>query len=422
MNFKKPENPFFPDKPLPPSKFYGRNELIHQIFLRNLQPLIDFSRSSMIWIYGERGIGKTSLADFLISKLEEENIFCLKIDLSRIKTTEQLIETIIKQIIGILNKTEKGPLVDFLNEAFKRYIESFELVPLLESVKIKIRTDRLKEDLPNYVMNFDKFLMNFALKLKEKANYYGFLLVLDEINGLAKESDFANLLKGLSDNLGHNCGVSIMICGTREKREQVVQNHPSTDRIFSMYEVFTLEIGEVARYISEEFKHCNINFPARHSLSEYSTSTEFIANLSSCQPKIIQLFCRNIYDVNTDEKIDKLDVALGFGKTQHDIKEYFIKGAYSDIQSKDYKQILSLILDNEEIQQLGFSRKELIPRLKKAVLDAKFDNFIQRMKKLKFIKEIEKGEYEFDSYFTKAALELCITEDKNLTKSLKKHK
>jgi hypothetical protein len=106
----------------------------------------------------------------------------------------------------------------------------------------------IEADIPQYKRKFEEFLKGFVLEIKQRG-YLGVFLLLDEINGLALEPEFTNFLKGLSDNLDPHLSLMFMICGTEEKRQAIIKNHESTNRVFrSIYEVTPIPKAQLAEY------------------------------------------------------------------------------------------------------------------------------------------------------------------------------
>ncbi len=165
---EKPDSPFYPQKPLPPDKFFGRDDLVREIWKKDLQPVWNHRRTQMVWLSGERGIGKSSLANFLVDLSEKEGLLSLRINLSRVHTVDDLIEKIIYKILEYQEKT-KEPISKFIKDNFKKYFEELEVPTIFGSLKIKIKEEEIKKDIPEYKRNFEDFLKTFIEGIKQSS-------------------------------------------------------------------------------------------------------------------------------------------------------------------------------------------------------------------------------------------------------------
>lgn len=414
---EKTDSPFYPQKPLPAEKFFGRDDLVREIWKKDLQPVWNHRRTQMVWLSGERGIGKSSLANFLLDKAEKEGLLSLRINLSRVHTVNDLIENIIYKILEYQEKT-KEPISKFIKNNFKKYIEEVEVPTLFGGLKVKIKEEEIKKDIPEYKRNFEDFLKTFIAAVKQNSkDYLGIFLLLDEINGLAEAPEFANFLKGLSDTLDTHSSLLFMICGTEEKRQAIIRNHESTNRIFNLYNLSPIKKEDFAQYFMREFENCEIKIQE----PEYA---HLMALFSEGQPRFAQIIGDNIFYIDEDFIIDQNDIHQGIIKSIDDIGEKFIKPLYEEIKSQKYKVLIKKI--TEIIDKEGknsFTREEICKNLDKKEKQ-NFDRFIKRMKDLGFVKSEVKdsGEYKFKDFFTRAYLGLLSRKESYHIKSVEEQK
>lgn len=238
-------------------------------------------------------------------------------------------------------------------------------------------------------------------------DYLGIFLLLDEINGLAEEVEFANFLKGLSDTLDPHSSLLFMICGTEEKRQAIIKNHESTNRIFNLYNLLPIEKEAFAEYFTREFESCEIEI--KTGQSDYLTG--LMALCCEGQPRFAQIIGDNVFSVDEDFIIDESDLKKGLVKSIDDIGEKFIKPLYEEIKSQNYKVLIKKITEitNKEGTN-SFTREEICKGLDKKEKQ-NFDRFIGRMKDLGFIKSKKQGEYKFKDFFTRAYLGLLSREE-----------
>jgi len=69
----KSNSPFTPGTPVPPDLFVGRSEQIKEI--KGYAIRSASGKQDNIFLTGERGIGKTSLASYICASVDKENEF-----------------------------------------------------------------------------------------------------------------------------------------------------------------------------------------------------------------------------------------------------------------------------------------------------------------------------------------------------------
>jgi hypothetical protein len=84
-----------------------------------------------------------------------------------------------------------------------------------------------------------------------------------------------------------------MICGTEEKRQAIIKNHESTNRIFNLYNLLPIEKEAFSEYFKREFESCEIKIQNRES-------AHLMALFSEGQPRFAQIIGDNIFYIDED--------------------------------------------------------------------------------------------------------------------------
>jgi hypothetical protein len=120
-----------------------------------------------------------------------------------------------------------------------------------------------------------------------------------------------------------------------------------------------------------------------------------LSNYSAGFPKIMHLIGDEAYWADQDGVIDQTDAINAVISAAEEVGRRFVdQQVYRELRSKDYRSIL------DKIASLGpgkitFSRKEVVGGLTDEER-RKFDNFLQKMKKLNVLRSGEfNGEYTF---------------------------
>jgi hypothetical protein len=380
-NISKGKSPFYPGQPVPIEFFIGRINEIQRIARAIGQ--VELGKPQAIFLTGEYGIGKSSLAGFMRCYGEQNNhLLGIHILLGGAETLEDVatktVETVIKMQIYGGSTTEK--IRNFLS----KYIGKQELFGF------SINLEALKADSPNISHGYLPFLRELHNRLQEDG-IKGLMLILDEINGITDNRQFAHFIKGLVDEnaLSNNpLPLMLMLCGVEERRKEMIQHHQPIERIFDMVEIKPMNENEMKDFFNKTFNSVDMQVKdeAMSRLCHYSAGF----------PKIMHIIGDAVFWVDKDNIIDKGDAIYGILNATEDIGKKFVdQQVYNALRSKDYHSILAK-LGKEEFD-LSFQKSSIEKGLSEKE-KSKFNNFLQRMKKLKVLKSgEERGEYIFNS-------------------------
>jgi len=380
-NIDKGQSPFFPGQPVPVDLFIGRKKEIERI-TRSLNQ-IGYGRQKALFLIGEYGIGKSSLAVFVKKNAEINNrLLGIYVLLGRIKDLNGLATKTVEVVIreGIYQPTLSEKIRDFLS----KYIGKQDLFG------ITINFEALKRDGPDISKGFLPFLKELYFRVKD-SGIKGIMLIFDEINGISANPDFAYFIKSLVDEnavSSEPLPLMLMLCGVEERREEMIRNHRPVERIFDIVEIREMNESEMEEFFIKAFGSVNITV--------MEEALELLIRYSAGFPKIMHIIGDETFWIDSDNIIDKNDALSGIVRAAEEIGRKFVDHhVYKALRSKDYQSILKKL--GKEPFVLTFSKNEIEKKLTPSE-KKKFNNFLQRMKKLNVLRSGDsRGEYVFTS-------------------------
>lgn len=254
-----PESPFEPGHHVSPDNFKGREEDIVKI-IRYMPKIINKGIPEHFFVIGKRGMGKTSFVKFVGNKVEEEfQMLPIYLNNEGKDSIEDLIQLILETIFKELDKTKKG----------KKIIEKFfNSINEIKLPGIGISLEHKPEFVRDVKNNFANFLLNISNSLND---YNGLFLIIDDINGLSKTSDFPNWYKGLSETIDFSdkkVPIAFTLVSYRENFNKLTDHNPSFSRIFHIIEIDHLDDEDIKTFFKENFEKYDISFEDEKSLQE----------------------------------------------------------------------------------------------------------------------------------------------------------
>jgi hypothetical protein len=369
----KGESPFTPGSPVPVELFVGRSDQIEEI-LRYVDQALS-GKQENVFLVGDRGIGKTSLASFVRSLAANQKGFLgVHVFLGRVTTLEGMVHHIFDQI---LKEAKKQKWFNEITSLFGKYIKEIGLF----GVSVSFTPN--KQDLKELLRNFPEALHNLMEKL-EKEDIKGLFLVLDDINGLADRREFADWYKSFADEVAthyKDFPVFIMLLGLPEKRDSLSHLQPSLMRIFRIVDIENLSDNEVKDFLSRAFGEAGITVK--------SGALEFMVQFSSGLPILMHEIGDATFWRDTDGIIDEDDAIPGIVEAaEHIGKKYLDPKVYNALRSKRYRTILRKL---GKPPSRKFRKKDVEERLNEKEKKV-FHNFLRRMRELGVIEpDIEEG-------------------------------
>lgn len=210
-------------------------------------------------LYGERGVGKTSIANMvhIISKTDEENSMVQKLECASTDTFAKIIRQVYSGIKVTVVRQECGFGTEGATE------ESISLTKLLP-------------EKPSYD---SKDVATVLAQTNKKM-----LVILDEFDRLDQSifslSSFTELLKILSDT---HVPVNFLIVGVGESVEQIIGNHPSIVRNLSQIKLGSMLDSEIKHLVSTGMKKLGVLIDETlvNRIAEFSCGYPHYAHLLS---------------------------------------------------------------------------------------------------------------------------------------------
>ena len=380
-NRDKGRSPFYPGQPVPQEFFTGRLEEV-KLIARAINQ-VSLGKPQAIFLTGEYGIGKSSLASLMRYYAENKyNMLGIHVMLGGAETLDEVAQETVREVIEsqAFKPAGREKILNF----FGKYINKLELDTRIGSIGINM--EALKVDAPNISNGFLPFLKNLNNNLAERGNK-GIMLIFDEINGITENPQFAFFIKSLVDKNALSDNVLpllLILCGVKERRYEMIRHHQPVDRIFDIIDIGPMDENETKDFFRNAFSTVNIKIEDKELEKLYIFSEGF--------PKIMHIFGDILYWIDDDAIINGNDVNKGLILTIEDIgRKHIEPQIYNALKSKDYQSIFKKLGSVE----FYFKKRDLEKGLTENEKN-KLKNFLQKMKKLNVLKSGGvSGEYVF---------------------------
>jgi AAA+ ATPase superfamily predicted ATPase len=376
----KEYSPFTPGRPVPIEFFVGRVQELEKI-ISSVRKSCSLPTVEALFVHGERGIGKSSLCRVAVRAAERDpGVLGLHVFLGGVKSLEEMVRRVFERL---LQESIDRPWYDSVKKFLGNHVRQVGLFGL------SVEFHASKEDLSKAVGDFVPALRNLLKQIG--GTHKGILLVLDDINGLSGDSDFANWLKSIIDEIATGrdpLPFTLVLVGLPERRHQLIQNQPSLDRVFDLIQITRFDEAETRDFYTKAFSKVGVTVKDEAHRLFWLYTGGF--------PVFMHEIGDAAYQVDTDNTIDKDDALLGVVRAARIIGAKYIEPkVMAAIRSEKYRSILNRIVRGEPKSE--FTRQEILEHLA-APQKKVFDNFLRRMRELGVIranKEKGAGYYEF---------------------------
>ncbi len=380
---EKGKSPFHPGQPVPPELFVGRKEQMERVLRRGAAQVAAGKPVSM-YVQGEYGIGKSSIANYVQRAAEQEyKLLRVYVNLGGAESIDDFAERVLEAVVrsGGRNQSASEKLKNWLG----KYVGKQQLFGF------SINLEALKADVPGLTTpgQMLEFLRETLARMGDSAN--GVFLALDELNGIVNNPQFAHFVKGLvEENAMANppLPLLLMLCGVEERRRTMIHHHPPVDRIFDVVEIEKMTEGEMTEFFQRSFREADIQITpeAMKAFTRYSAGF----------PKIMHVIGDEAYFLDSDGVIDQSEAMIAVVRAADEVGRKFVdQQVYRALKSPDYHSILQKIASHGPTGD-GFKKRDIEAGLTTAEKN-KFGNFLQRMKKLNVLRSGDAaGDYVFN--------------------------
>ncbi len=378
----KEYSPFTPGVPAPLEFFVGRTAEIQKI-IASTKKAVALKTLDGLFIFGERGIGKSSICKFALPVVERNlKMLGLHVHLGGVDTLEEMVRRIFERL---LRESIDKPWYEKTKNFLGNHIRQLDIFGLT------VEFSASAQELSRAVNDFVPALKNLLAKLTPEKN--GILLILDDFNGLAVSERFANWLKSFVDEMAtaHDpIPMILMLVGLGERRQQLIARQPSLDRVFDLVEIKRFSEKETREFYKRTLGKVNVTITEE--------ALQLLSHFSGGFPVFMHELGDAVFKVDKDNSIDTADTRAGIMSSAQVIGAKYIEpNVLATIRSDKYQHILKKIAQRPFEHR--FSRKDVVSKLTAA--EAKvFDNFLRKMETLGAIrkdKERGPGSYEFAS-------------------------
>jgi hypothetical protein len=378
----KEYSPFTPGVPAPLEFFVGRTEEIQRI-IAGARKAIALKTLERLFVFGERGIGKSSICKFALPVVERDaGMLGLHVYLGGVDTLEEMARRIFDRL---LRESVDKPWFEKIKQFLGNHIRQLDIFGLT------VEFSASKQELARAVSDFIATLKNLLSKLTPEKK--GILLILDDFNGLATSERFANWLKSFVDEMAtapNPIPIVFILVGLAERRQQLIARQPSLDRVFDLIEIKRFSDKETREFYQKALGRVNVTI--------VEEALQLLSRFSGGFPVFMHEVGDAVFKVDKDNHIDSDDTLEGIMTGAQVIGAKYIEpNILAAIRSDKYQHILRKIA--QKPFEHRFMRKEIVSRLT-PMEEKVFDNFLRKMESLGAIrkdKERGPGSYEFAS-------------------------
>lgn len=366
MNVTKERSPFTPGRPVSVEDFIGRSHEFN--LLDRALKQASTKGNENIFLTGERGIGKSSLADVL-SKVaaSRDKFISAHCYLGPARDLDEACRIIVQQLI---HENATSETLDKFRDVFGQYIRSLQIGLLGVGVQIELNDpDRFRDLRLNFIPTLQALLARVADSRK------GVLLILDDINGLSSAPELALFLKSTVDSftsLSKSFPFLLVLVGIEDRMADLTKSQPSIARIFDVVNLVPLSQEESREFFVKKFQSVGteVEDGALLTLTRYSGGL----------PVLMHEVGDAVYWQDDNNRVDHKDAVAGIITASENVgRKYLKREVYQAIRSDVYHSILDRI--SKLPLDAPIRRKELLREATEAE-KRNFDNFIRRMRDL----------------------------------------
>jgi len=384
----KEGSPFTPGTPVPVELFVGRTAEIEKI--RRYARQACSGRLESIFLSGDRGIGKSSLAQFIKELCAKEcNMLGVHAYLGGVSTVDELVRRVFEQL---LKEAHTQTWFSKIKGFFGNYIKDVGLLG------VSVGFSPPKEQLEGVVRDFPAAIKNVYDAIREEKS--GLIIILDDLNGLANQPDFANWYKSFVDYVAtHDLRLPVLFvfCGLPERRDSLARLQPSLMRIFHPVEIERLDYKEVEHFFLQAFASAGIRVTTDIPIESDGSALWYMASCCSGLPTLMHEVGDAVYWTDSDGVVVVDDALTGMYKAAEEVgRKYLDPTVFRAVRSPRYRVILDKIAHTEWMGE-EFHKQDIEKQLNEHEKNV-FGNFLRKMTQLGVIeadRDSGRGTYRF---------------------------
>ena len=365
-------SPFTPGSPARADLFAGREGQIWEV--SNYLTQAAHGRMENVFLVGDRGIGKSSFASFILEKARAgDNFVGVHVHWGGANTLEEMARRVVEELV---NEIRRYSWHDELMRFVREHVRSVGVF----GARLEFQPPR--QDLAHIVSSFPNVLGDFLARIVEHNK--GAIIILDDINGLAETPMFAHWYKSMADYVAthfESYPVLIMVSGLPENRVQLADHQPSLLRVFRVIELGRLSDWEVENFFGKAFSQAGIRIE--------SDAMSVMVVYSGGLPAMMQEIGNAVFWEDQDGVVDLGDAIEGVFNAAMDVgRKYLNPKVYDTFRNERYQAIIRK-LGTYPVQQ-GFTRRQVADSLTSEELRV-FDNFLRRLRELRVVEMDHQG-------------------------------
>lgn len=334
--------------------FVGRQPELLALEASLLQTRVGRPKNFMIT--GERGIGKTSLLDYIRyvaggkikchTTAESLRYLIISADIEPGTTQETLIRRIERELHRRLSESEKART--FMRDAWS-FIQRLDAGGLSISAAAREDPEVARDEFAYSIARTVERVTGDDASSLFGSQYEAVLLLMDECDKGSSALELGALLKLLLERVQrHGCSKFMVgLAGLDNLRDVLHASHESSLRIFDEIKLGRLRNSEVEDAITICLKDANEQNTMKTTVDEGGTAR--LLSLSEGYPHFIQQLGYCAFEQDDDGVITEDDVmhgAVGTGGAIELIGDrYYREGFYHKIQEESYRRVLRIMAE-----------------------------------------------------------------------------
>lgn len=371
-------NPFT-DLPAPPELFVGRTAEL-KVIKNSLQESLS-GQPRHVLIIGERGMGKTSIAQYVEKiatevQINEKRVFPVMVSLGDCRSIDDVCMSVIAKTHDRI-KISTQEVIDRFAE-FLKSLSSFGFQIGVDGIGFSVSRENKRKS-EDFYLRFDEILTNMFSHLPKE--YGTLLIILDELDYISSVDGFASFLKTLIEKLSRSNSkiISLLVAINPSQKQALEKDHETVIRGFTV-----LEIGAFSEQETESLiqKALGRGIPLKKAGRDFIKDA---AHYCNGIPYFVHEVGKASFECDEDNLLDHQDFVhgvLGTSEVVGALKsleiKHFRKRYEEDVLSNSYRRILQAIASfKEDIVSPKKIKEKLNPKDQK-ILNVYLSNMVER--------------------------------------------